>query len=90
MPPRVSIIGFARSAKTNAEFREWMKPFLEVGTDEQRDEFLSFCYYQIGQYGSAEAFTDVATKLTDLENNLLAGSTVVSSLLLRLSLVLFL
>lgn len=81
LPHRCSIIGFARSAKTDEEFRVWMKPFLsKMGNESQVDEFLSFCYYQIGQYGSSESFAKVATRLTEFENKLLGEATVANRL----------
>ena len=52
-----------------------MKPFLfpKYGTEKQVEDFLSFCYYQQGQYDSIEAFSTVAGRLTTFEDRLLIG-----------------
>jgi glucose-6-phosphate 1-dehydrogenase len=88
LPTNTTIIGFARSSKTDEVFRAWMKPFLsKIGSDEMIDKFLSFCYYHTGQYDSAEAFAGVDSRLSKFEDELLltkemksSGSSIVNRL----------
>jgi len=63
LPASVVICGYARSHKTDAEFRDHLRPYLRGGDDEDRAEFLDRCIYRAGAYdseaGVAAAFDDV-------------------------------
>jgi glucose-6-phosphate 1-dehydrogenase len=61
---RTTICGYARSQKTDKDFKESIRPFLKKGTEEQKSEFLDLCLYRNGAYDSAE---DVAKVFQELE-----------------------
>jgi glucose-6-phosphate 1-dehydrogenase len=61
---RTTICGYARSGKTDEDFKAQIKPFLKHGTEEETDEFLSLCIYRQGAYDSTE---DVARVFAELE-----------------------
>jgi glucose-6-phosphate 1-dehydrogenase len=48
LPPKTTIVGFARSAIPDEKFRTTLSEHLRVGTDEQRKQFLSRCVYRNG------------------------------------------
>ena len=55
----VSIFGYARSLKTDAEFREQIRRYLK-GDDAIVARFLDKCYYRSGDYDSDSAMAAVA------------------------------
>ena len=66
----VSIVGYARRDKEDAEFREHLRPFLlkcKGATDAGVNSFLDLCTYRKGGYDSAEAMGRVAAELTEKE-----------------------
>jgi glucose-6-phosphate 1-dehydrogenase len=71
--PRYAVVGFARTSMTEASFRaglgEAAKTISEVGPidPKQWDAFASNVYYCPGDYGSPEAYTQLAKRLTELE-----------------------
>jgi glucose-6-phosphate 1-dehydrogenase len=59
LPPRVLIVGYARSAVADDVFRQTIRGHLSGGTPEELDEFLKLCIYRQGKYDDAEAFRKV-------------------------------
>jgi glucose-6-phosphate 1-dehydrogenase len=59
LPPATLIVGYARSALSDADARERWGTNLKHGTPEQRAAFLAQCIYRHGAYDSAEAFGKV-------------------------------
>ncbi len=59
LPPSTTIVGYARSALTDAQARERWGTNLKAGTPETRAAFLALCSYRHGPYDSAEAFGKV-------------------------------
>lgn len=51
LPDDFYIVGYARSARTDDEFRKHMRPNLLKGLDDEEavDSFLSHCYYRFGK-----------------------------------------
>jgi hypothetical protein len=48
LPPKTTIVGFARSDIPDDKFRSTLAQHLTAGTDEQRTQFLSRCVYRHG------------------------------------------
>jgi len=61
---RTIICGYARSAKSDEDFKEQIRPYLKDGTEEEIQEFLDMCIYRKGAYDSTE---DVASVFEELE-----------------------
>ena len=53
LPEKTIICGYARSKKTDDEFRAHIAPFLKGGTDEKED-FLGRCIYRSGGYDNED------------------------------------
>lgn len=70
LPKRISIYGYARTHICNEDFRASMKKHLKIGTEADRDTFLSCCYYSSGAYGSIDAFKILDLKLIEHEDKL--------------------
>ena len=69
LPENVTICGFARSSKTDDEFRAHLSPFLKNAVSEdQKQEFLSKCIYRNGSYDSADDVAEVFVELKQLED----------------------
>jgi len=70
LPKHVSIIGYARSAKSSEDFRAGLKPWLMKGKASEAvvDEFLARNTYFQGNYGSAEDFARLTGHLEECEN----------------------
>ncbi len=60
LPKTVLIVGYARSAIPDDKFRDTIKKYLTVGTQEQVKGFLSLCIYRSGQYDDVNAFRKVS------------------------------
>ena len=73
VPKRTTIWGYARSAKTDPDFRDQIQPHLRGGTEEQRSKFLDLCYYQQGNYDSTEDVARVFRLVEQKEQTLFAG-----------------
>ena len=56
LPPKTTIIGYARSAIPDAKFREALTKYIKAGTEEQKKAFLDMCIYRNGGYDDAAAF----------------------------------
>ena len=72
---RTTICGYARSAKTDEEFKDSIRPYLEkkVGTPEQLEAFLNLCLYRHGAYDSADDVEKVFEELKQREEALMCG-----------------
>jgi glucose-6-phosphate 1-dehydrogenase len=64
LPPRIVIIGYARSAIADDTFRETLRKHVKGGTPEQLESFLSLCIYRQGKYDDVEAFRKVRRRRT--------------------------
>jgi len=62
LPEHVVVWGYARSAKTDDEFRAQIAPFLK-GHGDCSEAFLQRCFYRQGPYGDAKAFAKLADEL---------------------------
>ena len=73
----MNIVGYARSAMPNEDFRLKIKPFLKSiqGGENNIDDFLSRCSYFSGGYDSREDFSHLHTFLHELESNNDCGCT---------------
>jgi len=69
LPSHVSIVGYARSAKTTEEFRGYLRPWLEKQEKNQSliDAFLACNTYFTGNYGSVEDFARLDTFIKEQE-----------------------
>ena len=70
---RTTICGYARSKKTDEEFKTQIRPYLKNGTDIQKDEFLKLCIYRNGAYDSTQDVATVFKELELREDDLFAG-----------------
>jgi len=70
---RTTICGYARSAKTDEAFKEHLRPYLNNGTEEQKNAFLDLCIYRNGAYTSASDVEKVFEELEIIERNLHVG-----------------
>lgn len=59
LPPRVAVVGYARSAIADGAFRTTIRGYLKAGSEEQKDAFLALCIYRNGGYDDAPAFAKV-------------------------------
>uniref|UniRef100_A0A7S2W462 Glucose-6-phosphate 1-dehydrogenase n=1 Tax=Mucochytrium quahogii TaxID=96639 RepID=A0A7S2W462_9STRA len=61
------IVGYARSALSEEEFRQRLRPFLlKHGKEQDVDDFLHVCRYRHGQYDSDEDIAAVCKELPSL------------------------
>ena len=71
LPRACAVVGFARTAMTDAAFRETLRKYLPA--DEARraavDAFLQLCVYRQGAYGDAEAFARVSAHTVHTPNH---------------------
>jgi len=78
LPENVTICGYARSVKSDGEFRAHVRPFLEKKNgdgdvseqqqqQQQREEFLSKCIYRNGAYDSPDDIGLVFEELKEME-----------------------
>ena len=71
--PRYAIVGFARTAMTDDSFRtvagDSAKTISEVGPVDPRqwDEFASNLYYNPGDYGNQDSYTQLAKRIAEIE-----------------------
>ena len=70
---RTTICGYARSSKTDDEFKAQIRPFLKRGTDAEKDAFLTHCLYRQGAYDSAADVARVFAELEQMERAMLCG-----------------
>ncbi|KAJ0395235.1 hypothetical protein P43SY_007134 [Pythium insidiosum] len=72
LPEHVIIVGYARSNKTDEEFREHLDSYLKVKKDdvkalERKKSFLTKCIYRHGKYESADDVGKVSHEMELLE-----------------------
>ncbi|CAI5713719.1 unnamed protein product [Hyaloperonospora brassicae] len=70
LPEHVVVVGFARSKKSDSDFRAQVAPYLEPKTSEaeaKKDAFLKKCIYRSGDYDSADAVGKVSDEMEALE-----------------------
>eukprot|EP01062_Namystynia_karyoxenos_P029910 TRINITY_DN22390_c0_g1_i1.p1 TRINITY_DN22390_c0_g1~~TRINITY_DN22390_c0_g1_i1.p1 ORF type:complete len:562 (+),score=197.14 TRINITY_DN22390_c0_g1_i1:98-1687(+) len=69
LPKHVVVMGYARSAKSDEDFRASIRPFLVKGQDEKVvDTFLNnHCFYFQGGYDSVADFGKLSARLAELE-----------------------
>ena len=83
---RTTICGYARSQKTDDEFKSQIKPFLlktlkkksednneNDNNDKEIDAFLNLCIYRSGSYDSVDDVATVFKELEHREDELFAG-----------------
>ena len=69
LPENVVICGYARSHKSDHEFRAQIEPFLKNATnDDEKKEFLEHCIYRNGAYDSEADVGAVFNELKELED----------------------
>mmetsp|Transcript_17257 Transcript_17257/g.23749 ORF Transcript_17257/g.23749 Transcript_17257/m.23749 type:complete len:528 (-) Transcript_17257:247-1830(-) len=61
------IVGYARSQKSDEDFRATIRGFLKGGTDEEKDSFLKLCIYRNGAYDSPDAVGKVFEEIKQKE-----------------------
>ena len=66
-PEKTVVCGYARSKKTDEDFRAQIGPFLKNGTESEKEAFLSLCIYRNGAYDSASQVGGVFEELKELE-----------------------
>ncbi|KAG2764753.1 Glucose-6-phosphate 1-dehydrogenase [Phytophthora cactorum] len=70
LPEHVVIVGYARSAKSETDFRAQIAPWIKPKTPEaeaRKEAFLSKCIYRSGKYDSAEDVGKVSKEMEALE-----------------------
>eukprot|EP01065_Artemidia_motanka_P027553 TRINITY_DN32741_c0_g1_i1.p1 TRINITY_DN32741_c0_g1~~TRINITY_DN32741_c0_g1_i1.p1 ORF type:complete len:551 (+),score=211.01 TRINITY_DN32741_c0_g1_i1:65-1654(+) len=70
LPKGVAIVGYARSAKSDEDFRSGIKPFLMKTKDADEgkvDAFLGTCTYHQGNYDKPEDFAKLHARLEEVE-----------------------
>ena len=66
-PEHLRIVGYARSKKSDEDFKTFLKSFLPA-KESQVDEFLSVVSYFQGQYNSAQDMASLSLQLNELES----------------------
>lgn len=77
LPDNFTVVGYARSKRSDDEFRDAIRPFL-VGKDvddkeeeeRQISAFLSRCIYRAGTYDNDDAVRAVAGEVSDIEKGM--------------------
>lgn len=67
---RTTICGYARSQKSDDDFKEQLRPFLKGGTEEEKSTFLNLCMYRQGAYDSAQDVAGVFQELKEREEKI--------------------
>lgn len=67
---RTIICGYARSGKSDEDFKAQIEPYLKHGSDEERKSFLDLCIYRKGAYDSADDVASVFEELKQKEQEL--------------------
>lgn len=84
LPSRFTIYGYARSALTQRDFHDQLRPFLK-GPPERVSGFLNLCYYHEGQYDDKASFAVLHDVLSRHE----AGVLLCARVLLLLTFALY-
>ena len=70
LPKETLICGYARSSKTDDEFKNQLRPFLEKSKGASAEEigaFLDLCFYRNGNYDSVENVSSVFDEISQKE-----------------------
>lgn len=73
LPEHVIIVGYARSDKSEEDFRKQLAPFIKTKNEEhaaKKEAFLSKCLYRHGKYESADDVAAVSHEMVQLEDAL--------------------
>lgn len=69
LPEALTIVGYARSKKSDDDFRNGIRGYLKHAEDKSEvDHFLSKCIYRSGGYDDETAIKKVADEMTAIEN----------------------
>ncbi|KAF0697676.1 Aste57867_11647 [Aphanomyces stellatus] len=63
LPEHTTICGYARSRKTDEEFRTFIGGYLKTKDTEKKEAFLQKCLYRYGEYDSAESVGAVSKEM---------------------------
>jgi glucose-6-phosphate 1-dehydrogenase len=72
---RTTICGYARSFKSDEDFKAQIAPYIKHGTEEEKQKFLDICIYRQGAYDSTEDVAKVFKELEQREADLGTGKT---------------
>lgn len=67
LAPETIICGYARSSKSDEDFRKQIGAYLKGGTEEEKEAFLNLCIYRHGQYDSVDDIASVFDELSKIE-----------------------
>ncbi|OQR87944.1 glucose-6-phosphate 1-dehydrogenase [Achlya hypogyna] len=67
LPTHTIIVGYARSPKTDAEFRASIESYLKTDDKNKKTQFLNMCLYRSGGYDSIKAMRAVSAEMLVLE-----------------------
>lgn len=71
---RTTVCGYARSPKSDEDFKDQIRPYLKGrGTDGEMEAFLQLCLYRNGAYDSADDVEKVFDELKQIEAKLMCG-----------------
>ena len=76
LTPKTIICGYARSEKSDSDFKDKIRPYLEArenATKEQVDAFLELCLYRNGSYDNVD---DVSKVFDELNQKVEGGGKV--------------
>ncbi|OQS04294.1 glucose-6-phosphate 1-dehydrogenase [Thraustotheca clavata] len=68
LPPHTIICGYARSKKSDDEFRSFISAYLKTKDEEKKSAFLNLCIYRSGAYDSVSDVGAVSKEMETLEN----------------------
>lgn len=67
LPPATVLCGYARSAKTDKDFKAQILPYLKGGSEASKTSFLNLCVYRNGAYDKPADITRVFEELKTME-----------------------
>ncbi|KAA0148987.1 hypothetical protein FNF29_06279 [Cafeteria roenbergensis] len=68
LPSRMRIMGYARSSKTDEDFRESLRVYIKSSDSARVEAFLAMCYYRNGSgYDDEEGFATAIAEMHELE-----------------------
>jgi glucose-6-phosphate 1-dehydrogenase len=74
LPKDFYVVGVARTAMTDAGFRERIRSGLPEGSDQELvNQFLEHCFYSSGDYSDGKFYLDLYTTLRDLDKKFGVG-----------------
>eukprot|EP01098_Paradermamoeba_levis_P001700 TRINITY_DN11960_c0_g1_i1.p1 TRINITY_DN11960_c0_g1~~TRINITY_DN11960_c0_g1_i1.p1 ORF type:complete len:537 (-),score=147.35 TRINITY_DN11960_c0_g1_i1:218-1828(-) len=75
LPPQTNVIGYARSKMARDEYLKQISANFKGGSEEQRKEFLSRCFYTSGQYDEDGSYKALVADLEKLEKESVQNCT---------------